>query len=319
MPETPTPRLGLYRPMSDGSENVNVLTDLNNNLDKIDSYMGFQVQPTQAARFAMTNAYVGMAVRQADTGALYVLTALPASAAGNWLALQTGTELPIVVANQAGRDAQVGTNGAAVWRTDRKWMEIHDGTAWRVQGVPVVSSVADLAAITNPAPGAVAWNTNDVKMYAYSSGAWVRQSAGAMIAYGSRSSNTASSTAGEIGVLRVDNIQVIANRRYYTVVSAGFYNGNSNEFVTGRLRYSTAGAATLTSTQIGAEVPVVSNNFTAQGFTVSGSFVPAASGTASVLLSIARLTGTGSIRSNGFTEMPIFDGGVDPGNTGVAL
>lgn len=88
MPETPTPRLGLYRTKSDGSENVNVLTDLNNNLDKLDTYAGFVSVPNQAARLATTG-FVGLAVRQTDTGTFHVLTALPATSAANWTQLLT--------------------------------------------------------------------------------------------------------------------------------------------------------------------------------------------------------------------------------------
>lgn len=42
-----TPRLGLYKPEDDGSEPVNVATDLNDNLEKIDSLVGF-VPATEA-------------------------------------------------------------------------------------------------------------------------------------------------------------------------------------------------------------------------------------------------------------------------------
>lgn len=177
MPETPTPRLGLYRPKADGSENVNVLTDLNNNLDKIDQYVGFMTVPTQAARLAVAG-FVGQAVRQADTGALYVLTALPASVAGNWLAVQTGAELtgPLVVADQAARDALVKANGLEVWRTDRKWLEVCDGAAWRVQGIAAVAAFADLATyITNPYQGQIATVTaNSGGEYRYNGTAWLR-------------------------------------------------------------------------------------------------------------------------------------------------
>lgn len=115
MPETPTPRLGLYRPKSDGSDPVNILTDLNNNFDRIDAFVGFQTQPTQVARLAVAGAYIGMAVRQADTGAFYALSALPASNAANWTQLPTsGTNYGRIgagIAPAAGRQVHV-SNGA---------------------------------------------------------------------------------------------------------------------------------------------------------------------------------------------------------------
>lgn len=65
-------------------------------------------------------------------------------------------------------------NGLTVWRRDRKWLEVHDGTAFRVQGIAIVASFADLSAITHPAAGQTAWSTGDAQMYAYVSGAWRR-------------------------------------------------------------------------------------------------------------------------------------------------
>lgn len=319
MPETPTPRLGLYRTASDGSENVNVLTDLNNNLDKLDTYAGFVSIPNQAARLATTG-FVGLAVRQTDTGALYVLTALPASVAGNWLAVQTGTDIsgPTVVANQAARDALVKVNGLEVWRTDRKWLEVCDGAAWRVQGVPIVTSVADLAAITNPVAGNVAWNTGDAKMYAYVGGAWKPQTPGRIVAFGNRGTDS-TATTGEIGVLRIDNIPVVQGNRYWTTVSMNVYSTSTGDFVSPRVRWSNAGVATTSSTAFGQGGQAPINTFTGNGSSVSGSFVATATGSASVLLSVVRIAGSGNARTTGYVEMPIFDGGPDPTNTGVAV
>lgn len=175
MPETPTPRLGLFRPKEDGSENVNVATDLNNNFDKIDQYAGFMSVPNQAARLAVVG-FVGMTLLQEDTDGLYVLAALPASVPGNWISVQTGVEIfgPLVVADQAARDALVKTNGLEVWRTDRKWLEACDGTGWRVQGIPYVFTVADLTTyITHPYQGQIAVVTsNSGGEYRYSGTTW---------------------------------------------------------------------------------------------------------------------------------------------------
>jgi hypothetical protein len=83
-----------------------------------------------------------------------------------------GGVLPIP--SQSVRDALGGLyNGFTIWRQDRKWLEVHDGTAWRVQGVPIVTSVADLAAITAPLTGQIAWCTADDSFYRYS-GSWRR-------------------------------------------------------------------------------------------------------------------------------------------------
>lgn len=83
-----------------------------------------------------------------------------------------GGILPIPT--QTVRDALGGLfNGFTIWRQDRKWVEVYDGSFWRVQGVGIVTSVADLSAITAPLTGQIAWNTADGLFYRYSGG-WAR-------------------------------------------------------------------------------------------------------------------------------------------------
>jgi hypothetical protein len=60
-----TPRVGLYMPNDDGSEPVNVATDINDNLEKIDSSIGFV--PSTAASPPATP-FDGMATYETDTG-----------------------------------------------------------------------------------------------------------------------------------------------------------------------------------------------------------------------------------------------------------
>lgn len=69
------------------------------------------------------------------------------------------------VPDQAARDA-IGNpyGGFTIWRVDRAWQEVHDGSAWRVQGVAICSSTADRdTAITSPRSGQLCQTTdNDV-------------------------------------------------------------------------------------------------------------------------------------------------------------
>lgn len=60
-----TPRLGLNMPADDGSEPINVATDLNDNLEKIDSVVGF-VPSTSSTPPA--SPFDGMATYETDTG-----------------------------------------------------------------------------------------------------------------------------------------------------------------------------------------------------------------------------------------------------------
>lgn len=60
-----TPRVGLYKPADDGSQPINVATDLNDNLEKLDSAIGF-VPATSAT--PPTTPFNGMATYETDTG-----------------------------------------------------------------------------------------------------------------------------------------------------------------------------------------------------------------------------------------------------------
>lgn len=68
-------------------------------------------------------------------------------------------------------------DGMTIYRRDRDWVEVYDGAAWRVQGMPIVSSSADLSAITNPSTGQTAFATGDKQIYYYTGSAWRVQGA----------------------------------------------------------------------------------------------------------------------------------------------
>lgn len=175
MPETATPRLGLYRTKSDGSENVNVLTDLNNNLDKLDTYAGFVTVPDQAARYALAG-FAGMAVKQADTGGLFVLFTLPASNPLNWAQVYPSG---FAVTSAANRPTAGNFDGRRIWRSDRDWSEVYDAGAWRVVGVAHVATYADLATyITNAYVGQLAVVTGEGGMLYQWRTSWVRNERG---------------------------------------------------------------------------------------------------------------------------------------------
>ncbi len=80
----------------------------------------------------------------------------------------------VPTATAATRNAIAGVyDGLAVYRRDRNWIETYDGSAYRVESLPVVSSTADLSAITNPYAGQLASCTGDGLMYRYTGSAWV--------------------------------------------------------------------------------------------------------------------------------------------------
>lgn len=65
-----TSRAAFYKPA--GGENVNVTTDLNNNLDKLDTNLNFRVVASAAARNAISPHWAGLNVRQTDDGTCWV-------------------------------------------------------------------------------------------------------------------------------------------------------------------------------------------------------------------------------------------------------
>lgn len=81
---TTTTRLGLLKP--DGNENVNVVTQLNNNLDAIDQNVGFR-NVTSGTR--PTTVWAGLTIRESDTGACYVSNG-SSPASGSWIQIPTG-------------------------------------------------------------------------------------------------------------------------------------------------------------------------------------------------------------------------------------
>ncbi|MEU6234413.1 hypothetical protein [Kitasatospora sp. NPDC047058] len=77
---TTTPRMGLYKTASDGSELVNVVTDLLNNLDKLDLNANFR-DCTSSTR--PSTVWAGLCIRESDTGRLWVSNG-SAPASGSW-------------------------------------------------------------------------------------------------------------------------------------------------------------------------------------------------------------------------------------------
>lgn len=72
-----TPRLRLYKPADDGSENVVVATDLNDNLELLDTFVGWS--PVTAGTYPASG-YQGQAFIQTDTGKGYVNVGVSGSA-----------------------------------------------------------------------------------------------------------------------------------------------------------------------------------------------------------------------------------------------
>lgn len=73
---TYTARLGLYKPAADGSENVNVVSDLNDNWDRVDALVSFV--PVTTGTYPASG-YRGQGFYETDTGKGYINTSAVAS------------------------------------------------------------------------------------------------------------------------------------------------------------------------------------------------------------------------------------------------
>lgn len=119
---TLTTRLALYLPASDGSENYNVVTDLINNLNKLDAAVG-STPVTSSTRPA--SAYNGQWIRETDTGRVYVSNGtLPGSASFIFQPFMVGTRAIITGANA--RTLRLAQNGD----TEDRFLVDSDGDLW---------------------------------------------------------------------------------------------------------------------------------------------------------------------------------------------
>ncbi len=139
-------------------------------------------------------------------------------------------------------------DGMPVYRKDRRWVEINDGNVWRPLSIPIVSSVADLSAITHPATGSLAYNTADDGIYRYNGGwrrvDWTQKwgllggrhytANGGTLALGI--GGTEASTNQETG-----NVPVIAGRRYKISARIRFNISNTGSHAIFNIREGAGG------------------------------------------------------------------------------
>lgn len=145
-----------------------------------------------------------------------------------------------------------------------------------------------------------------------------------LIAYGARTtSSTATTTEQE--VLRVDGVDLKSGKRYeFKTNTVQPVSSVANDYVAIKLRYATGGAtATSSSTALVVSqlrITGASGNETSQAV---ATYAPASDEELSLILTVARVSGSGNVTITGASTNPIelmvIDLGTDPGNTGVSL
>lgn len=134
-------------------------------------------------------------------------------------------------------------------------------------------------------------------------------------------SSAVAASATAAGVLRVDSIPLLANRSY-TITTGTLHptSSGTTDTIRSEIRFSTTGAATTASTVL----PGL-QSFTAFGSTtlLEAEYIPATNQTLSILLCVARFSGTGNCQfyadGTRITELRVIDNGVDVTDTGVDL
>jgi hypothetical protein len=143
---------------------------------------------------------------------------------------------------------------------------------------------------------------------------------GRIIARGNRTSTKATITT-EVGILRVDNIIIKADRRYMVMTSAARFDcgAGSLNILSQRIRVNQNGEASTTSTEIDYVEQHNRNSARCVGwFTATSNRT-----TCSVLYSVARAAGADAVtwlmdNLRGFC-LEVFECGVGPNDTGVDI
>lgn len=138
-----------------------------------------------------------------------------------------------------------GTTRQPIYREDMNWTEVWDGTAWRVQGVGVVDTVAHLAFITDPVDGqlaSVATAAGDGNYFRWNGTKWKVVPAGAPQGLPLTSPSSAIGTS-ETAVLTATSVVFRANVAYKASIHGGAFGDAAARLGSFRLRKTNAGGA----------------------------------------------------------------------------
>jgi len=153
--------------------------------------------------------------------------------------------------------------------------------------------------------------------------------AGVCVGRAERVSNSSSANSTTlVAVLRLDDIAITGGRRYRIETPPLFLDGSiANDVGQAWIVYTTDGSTPTASSTVlpgGVTQTVIPNISFGEARPIITFYTPAADETLSLLLCVARASGTGVIviQANGTStlcEVAVYDAGVDPGDTGVDL
>lgn len=144
-----------------------------------------------------------------------------------------------------------------------------------------------------------------------------------IVARANRPTNSTGTTTSEIGVVRLDNVAIKANRLYVVRTNGlDMFSTVAGDTIKVNIRYSTSGVATTSSTLLVSDYERAHVAGGAGGGTMTiyeDLPVQGSDTTMSILLSFLRNTGTGTCTLLANIKMFVEAHGSDPGDTGVDL
>jgi hypothetical protein len=191
-------------------------------------------------------------------------------------------------------------DGQPIYRLDRDWVEIFDGTAWRVQGIAVCSSTSDRDnSITNPYNGMHAYTADTGILWQRHNGAWrvavPRGVIGGQIITGLRNLGPAITTTTETMPLNMNSgpVTLLPNRRHVIYCRYKFQGTVSTDQWAMHLRVGTV--AGVAGTQLRQQVQPTNNASLGYTYELVGEYESGTSAEVRVFsLTANRAAGTGN-------------------------
>ena len=324
-----TTRLGLYKPATDGSEDVNVSTDLDDNWDRLEAKVG-AIACTSGTRPGTP--YNGQFIRETDTGDMRVwdgaawTLVLFANNTTNWpgaFSSERAGATNTIVSGKVTGDTQsrvlvqadgkilIGSGSAGqdtnLYRSAANMLKTDDGLT-----VTLDLTVSGAVAVTGDAViGGISFSD---------------RARGIIGRYRRSTVSSTSASTTLVSVIRIDDVPILSGRLYRIWYRCHFDSTVADDQGRAELRYTTdASTPTTSSTLLPGSYAeaVVRTTGTRETRTAVCSYTPGANQTLSLILAVSRQAGSGNITlhadASGFdTEVWIEDCGVDPGSSGTS-